>query len=58
MVNFWATRPRVFPTSVGMNRGFADDYFTGGCVPHKRGDEPKTNMSLIILKVCSPQAWG
>ena len=32
---------KVFPTSVGMNRGSNTFIEITFCVPHKRGDEPR-----------------
>ena len=48
----------VFPTRVGMNR--APDSFqrADGGVPHSRGDEPRSGITVARLDECSPLAWG
>ncbi len=48
----------VFPTRVGMVRDPGRGIPRMNCVPHSRGDGPKTTGVRTSAAECSPLAWG
>ncbi len=49
---------KVFPTRVGMNRGWLKSGKVDKCVPHARGDEPKADQAAFAKLLVFPTRVG
>ena len=48
----------MFPTGVGMARGYSNRYLVIYSVPHGCGDGPLTKDTPGLTLTCSPRVWG